>query len=54
MFADDAAVLEIVVEGHHDTAGRDVEAAVRDLTTLLADHRPAAELDAWTAPPDGG
>lgn len=51
MFAYDAAVLEIVVEGHHDTAGRDVEAAVRDLTALLADHQPAAKVDAWSAPP---
>ena len=30
----------IVVEGHHDTARRDAESALADLTSLLASHQP--------------
>ena len=30
----------IVVEGHHDTASRDVESALADLTSLLASYQP--------------
>jgi DNA/RNA-binding domain of Phe-tRNA-synthetase-like protein len=33
----------IVVEGHHDTAGRDVESASADLTSLLASYQPEAQ-----------
>lgn len=36
----------LVVEGHHDTAGRDADAALGDLTALLAAYQP----DARTAP----
>jgi DNA/RNA-binding domain of Phe-tRNA-synthetase-like protein len=42
----------IVVEGHHDTARRDVEAATHDLATLLATHQPAAKSETWMIPPD--
>ena len=33
----------IVVEGHHDTADRDVESALTDLTSLLASHQPKGQ-----------
>ena len=33
----------LVVEGQHDAAGQDVEAAARDLVALLAAHQPASE-----------
>jgi DNA/RNA-binding domain of Phe-tRNA-synthetase-like protein len=37
----------IVVEGHHDTAGRDVESALTDLTSLLASHQPQGQIEAY-------
>jgi DNA/RNA-binding domain of Phe-tRNA-synthetase-like protein len=37
----------IVVEGHHDTAGRDVESAVADLAELLASHQPASQTASY-------
>lgn len=33
----------VVVEGQHDAAGQDVEAAARDLVALLGAHQPASE-----------
>jgi DNA/RNA-binding domain of Phe-tRNA-synthetase-like protein len=41
--ADTSAVL-ITVEGHHEGARRDVEAAVDDLRRLLAEHAPGARV----------
>lgn len=35
----------IVTEGHHDTADRDIGAAVADLTSLLASHQPASQTE---------
>jgi DNA/RNA-binding domain of Phe-tRNA-synthetase-like protein len=32
-----------VVEGHHDTAARDIEAAIADLMSLLASHQPHSQ-----------
>jgi DNA/RNA-binding domain of Phe-tRNA-synthetase-like protein len=37
----------IVVEGHHDTAERDVESAVADLVELLATHQPASQTASY-------
>lgn len=39
-----------VVEGHHDTAGRDIGSALADLASLLAAHQPeaTAESYAWS------
>jgi DNA/RNA-binding domain of Phe-tRNA-synthetase-like protein len=37
----------IVVEGHHDTAGRDVESALTDLTSLLTSHQPQGQIEAY-------
>lgn len=37
----------IVVEGHHDTAGQDVEAALTDLTSLLASHQPHSQARSY-------
>ncbi len=36
-----------VVEGHHDTAERDVESAVADLIGLLATHQPASHTASY-------
>jgi DNA/RNA-binding domain of Phe-tRNA-synthetase-like protein len=33
----------MIVEGHHDTAGHDVQAALTDLTALLAAHQPHSQ-----------
>jgi DNA/RNA-binding domain of Phe-tRNA-synthetase-like protein len=33
----------VVIEGHHDTAGKDVEAALTDLISLLAAHQPDSQ-----------
>jgi DNA/RNA-binding domain of Phe-tRNA-synthetase-like protein len=41
----------IVVEGHHDTAGRDVESALADLESLLASHQPQAHTEAYMLSP---
>ena len=41
----------IVVEGHHDTAGRDVEAALGDLTSLLAAHQPDSRARSYVLSP---
>jgi DNA/RNA-binding domain of Phe-tRNA-synthetase-like protein len=35
----------IVVEGHHDTARRDVESALADLESLLASHQPQGKIE---------
>jgi len=37
----------IVVEGHHDTAGRDVELALADLTSLLAAYQPRGQSESY-------
>ncbi len=37
----------IVVEGHHDTAGQDVESALTDLTSLLASHQPQGQIESY-------
>lgn len=36
----------IVVEGLHSTAGDDVESALADLTSLLAERQPGSSTDA--------
>jgi DNA/RNA-binding domain of Phe-tRNA-synthetase-like protein len=41
----------IVVEGHHDTAGQDVEAALGDLTSLLAAHQPDSRARSYVLSP---
>src|SRR5215216_19444 len=41
----------IVVEGHHDTAGRDVESALTDLTSLLASHQPRGQIKSYVLSP---
>ena len=41
----------IVVEGHHDTAGRDAAAALADLTSLLAAYRPQARVRSYLLSP---
>ena len=38
----------IVVEGHHDTAGRDVESAVADLVELLAAYQPESQTASYS------
>ena len=38
----------IVIEGLHETAARDVEAALADLTSLLAQHQPDARIESST------
>jgi DNA/RNA-binding domain of Phe-tRNA-synthetase-like protein len=42
----------IVVEGHHDTAGRDVESALSDLMSLLASHQPQGQIKSHVLFPD--
>ncbi|MCD6032157.1 MAG: hypothetical protein K0S78_4339 [Thermomicrobiales bacterium] len=37
----------IVVEGHHDAAGRDVESALTDITSLLASHQPQGQTRSY-------
>lgn len=48
-----AATVEalVVVEGHHDTAGRDVESALADLASLLASHQPQVRTGSWVLSP---
>jgi DNA/RNA-binding domain of Phe-tRNA-synthetase-like protein len=41
----------IVVEGHHDTARRDVESALADLTSLLASHQPHSRVGSYVLSP---
>jgi len=41
----------IVVEGHHDDAGRDIEAALADLTSLLAVHQPGGRIESFVMSP---
>jgi DNA/RNA-binding domain of Phe-tRNA-synthetase-like protein len=41
----------IVVEGHHETAGRDVESALTDLTSLLASHQPQGKTKSYVLSP---
>ncbi len=41
----------IVVEGHHDTVGRDVESALADLTSLLASHQPQGQIEPYVLSP---
>ena len=41
----------IVVEGHHDTARKDVESALTDLTSLLASHQPQARTECYVLSP---
>jgi DNA/RNA-binding domain of Phe-tRNA-synthetase-like protein len=41
----------IVIEGHHDTAGRDVESALTDLTSLLASHQPQGQIESYVLSP---
>ena len=44
-------VALIVVEGHHDAAGRDVESALSDLTSLLASHQPQGQIKSYVLSP---
>jgi DNA/RNA-binding domain of Phe-tRNA-synthetase-like protein len=41
----------IIVEGHHDTAGRDIESALTDLTSLLASHQPQGQTESYVLSP---
>src|SRR6266545_747676 len=41
----------VVIEGHHDTAGQDVEAALTDLTSLLASHQPHSQTRSYVLSP---
>jgi len=41
----------IVVEGHHDDAGRDVAAALADLTALLTAHQPGSGTASYVLSP---
>jgi DNA/RNA-binding domain of Phe-tRNA-synthetase-like protein len=41
----------IVVEGHHDTARRDVETALADLESLLASHQPQGKIESHVLSP---
>ena len=41
----------IVVEGHHDTARRDVESALADLESLLASHQPQGQIESHVLSP---
>jgi hypothetical protein len=41
----------MVVEGHHDTASRDVESALTDLTSLLASHQPQGRIKSYMLSP---
>ena len=42
----------VVVEGHHDAAGQDVESAVADLTSLLASHQPRSHPESYLLSPE--
>lgn len=41
----------VVIEGHHDTAGRDVESALADLVSLLATHQPGSQIETFGLSP---
>jgi DNA/RNA-binding domain of Phe-tRNA-synthetase-like protein len=41
----------LVVEGHHDTAGEDVEAARGELASLLATHQPHSQTSSYVVAP---
>jgi hypothetical protein len=41
----------VVVEGHHDTASGDVEAALTDLTSLLAAYQPGGQSRSYVLSP---
>src|SRR5918997_4870943 len=41
----------IVVEGHHDTAGREVRSALADLTSLFAQYQPQARVRSYLLSP---
>jgi DNA/RNA-binding domain of Phe-tRNA-synthetase-like protein len=41
----------VVIEGHHDTAGQDVEAALTDLTSLLTSHQPHSQTRSYVLSP---
>jgi DNA/RNA-binding domain of Phe-tRNA-synthetase-like protein len=41
----------IVIEGHHDTAGQDVESALADLGSLLASHQPQGRTESYVLSP---
>jgi DNA/RNA-binding domain of Phe-tRNA-synthetase-like protein len=41
----------IVVEGHYDTADRDVESALTDLASLLASHQPQGQIESYVLSP---
>jgi DNA/RNA-binding domain of Phe-tRNA-synthetase-like protein len=49
---EDTTAALITVEGHHDTAGADVRAALEDLQTLLRTHAPGVTLRADLLSPD--
>jgi DNA/RNA-binding domain of Phe-tRNA-synthetase-like protein len=40
-----------VIEGHHDTAERDVGSALADLAALLASHQPRGRIESWLLSP---
>jgi DNA/RNA-binding domain of Phe-tRNA-synthetase-like protein len=42
-----------VVEGHHETAGADVESALEDLAGLLASHQPHSTIEPYVLSPTG-
>jgi DNA/RNA-binding domain of Phe-tRNA-synthetase-like protein len=41
----------IVVEGHHEAAGRDVKSALTDLTSLLASHQSQGQIKSYVLSP---
>lgn len=41
----------IVIEGHHDTAGGDVQSALTDLVSLLASHQPDGQTRSYVLSP---
>ena len=41
----------VVIEGHHDAADRDIEAAVADLTALLSAHQPESQTESHALSP---
>lgn len=49
--SEDTTDALFVVEGHHDTAEQDVEAALRDLTSLLASYQPRVQIESYALSP---
>lgn len=41
----------IIIEGHHDTAGQDVESALIDLTSLFPSHQPSSQTRSYLLSP---